>query len=91
MTYIWDESAWEDYTLWQVQDRRVARRINDLLKDIARGLRQHSPHEGIGKPEALKHGLHGYWSRRITDEHRLIYKVVESEIRIAACRYHHGN
>lgn len=73
-----------------MQDRRIARRINDLLKDIARGTRNGSPHEGIGKPEALKHGLHSYWSRRITDEHRLIYKAVNRQIRIAAYRYHYS-
>jgi toxin YoeB len=56
-----------------------------LIKDI-----QRNGHEGMGKPEPLKHGFHGYWSRRITDEHRLVHKVTESEIRIAACRYHYG-
>ena len=81
----WDEAAWEDYLWWQNEDRRTLKRINQLTKDIAR----HS-NEGIGKPEALKHGLSGYWSRRITDEHRLVYKCVDDEIRIAACRYHYG-
>ena len=89
MRYVWDQDTWSDYLYWQVQDRRVLKRINELLKDIARGAGQDTPHEGIGKPEALKLGLHGYWSRRITDEHRLIYKVVGDEIRIAACRFHY--
>ena len=71
---------------WQTADRRTLKRINRLIKDIAR-----NGNEGIGKPEALKHGLSGYWSRRITDEHRLVYKVVDGEIRIAACRYHYGS
>ena len=84
MKYVWDESAWSDYLWWQQQDRRIVRRINDLLKDIAR-----NGNEGIGKPEALKHGFQGYWSRRITDEHRLVYKVSGAEVRIAACRYHY--
>ena len=75
MRYVWDSDAWADYLYWQTQDRRVVKRINELIKDIARGAANGTPHEGIGKPEALKHGLHGYWSRRITDEHRLIYKV----------------
>lgn len=83
MRLVWDEHAWADYLSWQVQDRKVLRRINALLKDIER-----NGNEGLGKPEPLKHGFRGYWSRRITDEHRLVYKVVEGEeIRIAACRY----
>ncbi|MHC5262987.1 Txe/YoeB family addiction module toxin [Streptomyces sp. UC4497] len=85
MKFVWHENAWADYVRWQAQDRKVLKRINTLLQDIARN----GPDEGIGKPEPLKHGFHGYWSRRITDEHRLIYKVVEDEVRIAACRYHY--
>jgi toxin YoeB len=84
MKLVFDESAWQDYLWWQQQDRKVLRRINVLIQDVAcRG------NEGLGKPEPLKHGFHGYWSRRITDEHRLIYKVLDDEVRIAACRYHH--
>lgn len=90
MKYVWDADAWTDDVYWQGQDRRVVKRINELVKDIARGSREGALHEGIGKPEALKHGLHGYWARRVTDEHRLVYKVVDDEIRIAACRYHYG-
>lgn len=86
MILVWGESAWEDYLWWQTADHRTLKRINRLIKDIAR-----NGNEGIGKPEALKHGLSGYWSRRITDEHRLVYKVVDGEIRIAACRYHYGS
>lgn len=85
MLLVWDENAWEDYLWWQAQDRKVLKRINVLLADIGR-----NGNEGIGKPEALKHSLTGYWSRRITDEHRLVYKVMDGEIRIAACRYHYG-
>jgi len=81
---VWDEDAWQDYLSWQAADRRVVKRINDLLKDIGR-----NGNTGIGKPEPLKHGFHGYWSRRITDEHRLIYRIAGDEIRIAACRYHY--
>ena len=69
---------------WQTDDRRIVRRIDDLLTDIAR-----NGNEGIGKPEALKHGFQGYWSRRLTQEHRLVYRVVGDEVRIAACRYHY--
>jgi toxin YoeB len=65
-------------------DRQVLKRINTLITDI-----QRNGNEGIGKPESLKHGFQGYWSRRITDEHRLVYKIAEDEIRIAACRYHY--
>jgi toxin YoeB len=86
---VWDESAWEDYVRWQAADRRMLKRINLLIRDIARGAAEAQPNVGIGKPEALKHGFHGYWSRRISDEHRLVYKVVGDEIRIAACRYHY--
>lgn len=85
MILSWDEATWDDYLWWQTEDRRILKRINQLIKDIAR-----HGNEGIGKPEALKHGLSGYWSRRITDEHRLVYKIVGHEIRIAACRYHYG-
>ena len=82
---VWDENAWEDYLWWQAQDRRVLKRINALLADI-----QRNGNDGIGKPEALKHDFAGYWSRRITDEHRLVYKIAGDEMRIAACRYHYG-
>jgi toxin YoeB len=82
---VWHEAAWTDYLWWQAQDKRVLRRINALLEDIAR-----NGNEGLGKPERLKHGFQGYWSRRITDEHRLVYKVEGDEIRIAACRYHYS-
>ena len=84
MKLCWDEDAWDDYLHWQVADRQVLKRINELLRDI-----QRNGNSGIGKPEALKHGFQGYWSRRITDEHRLVYKVVGDEVRIAACRYHY--
>lgn len=85
MSLVWDEAAWQDYEWWQTQDRKVLRRINVLLDDIRR-----NGNEGIGKPEPLKHGFHAYWSRRITDEHRLVYRLVDDQQRIAACRYHYG-
>jgi toxin YoeB len=71
---------------WQAQDRKVLKRIKTLIKDISR-----NANEGIGKPEPLQYGFQGYWSRRITDEHRIIYKVMEDEIRIAQCRFHYEN
>lgn len=89
MNIVFDESAWEDYEYWLAQDRRVLKRINALLKDIVRQSAGGRPNEGIGKPEALKYGLQGYWSRRISDEHRLVYKVVGEDLRIAACRHHY--
>lgn len=85
MILIWDENAWDDYHWWQAQDRKVLRRINTLIRDI-----QRNGHEGIGKPEALNHNFAEYWSRRITGEHRLVYKVVNGKVRLAACRYHYG-
>ena len=85
MKLVWDENAWEDYLWWQGQDRRTLKRINGLLEDIAR-----SGNEGIGKPERLKY-MAGYWSRRITDEHRLVYMIADDQIRIAGCRYHYGD
>lgn len=85
MRLVWDSNAWEDYLWWQTQDRRVLKRINLLIHDVVR-----NGNEGFGKPEALKHDFAGYRSRRITDEHRLVYKVLEDEVRIAACRYHYG-
>ncbi len=84
MRIVFDDSAWDDYCWWQVQDRKVLARINVLIRDVQRG-----GNEGIGKPEPLRHAFHGYWSRRINDEHRLVYRVVGDEIRIAACRYHY--
>lgn len=85
MKLVWTESAWEDYIWWQTEDRKVLKRINRLIKEI-----QRNGNSGIGKPEPLKHGFQGYWSRRITDEHRLVYKIFGDELRIASCKYHYG-
>ena len=84
MTLIFAESAWEDYLYWQKTDKKILKRINTLLKDISR-----DPFEGIGKPEPLKHALSGYWSRRINEEHRIIYKVQEESLLIAQLRFHY--
>ena len=84
MNLIFSESAWEDYLYWQKNDRKLSKRINELIKDIKR-----SPFDGLGKPEPLKHALSGYWSRRINDEHRLVYKQMDKSILIAQCRYHY--
>lgn len=85
MRIIFDDSAWDDYLWWQMQDRKVLKRINLLIKDVER-----KGNEGIGKPEALRHQFSGWWSRRITDEHRLVYKLTDDSIVIASCRYHYG-
>ena len=84
MRLIFSQEAGEDYLHWQKTDRRLLNRINLLIREILR-----SPFEGIGKPEPLKHGLAGYWSRRINDEHRLVYKVEGESVMIAQCRYHY--
>ena len=82
--YLFVEESWEDYLYWHQTDKKILRKINELLKDIAR-----HPFEGIGKPEPLKHRYSGFWSRRITLEHRLIYQVYNDEIRIVKCRFHY--
>ena len=84
MNLTFSQHAWEDYLYWQKTDRKLLRRINLLIQDIMR-----SPFDGIGKPEPLKHGLAGYWSRRINDEHRLVYKVEGDCVFVAQCRYHY--
>jgi len=81
---VFSENAWEDYLYWQKTDRKVVLRINALIRDI-----QRDPFDGIGKPEALRHALSGYWSRRITDEHRIVYKVKGDAVMIAQLRYHY--
>ncbi len=84
MELVWQTNAWEDYLYWQVQDKKTLQRINDLIKDALC-----SPFNGIGKPEPLKGDLSGYWSRRITDEHRLVYTVKEKRLHIIQCRFHY--
>lgn len=85
MKLTFSTTVWDNYLYWQQTDKKIAKRINALIKDISR-----SPHEGIGKPEPLKHGLAGYWSRRITDEHRIVYKFQDDTIFVAQLRYHYG-
>ena len=84
MRLIFSEHAWEDYLYWQKTDKKILRRINKLINEIKR-----DPFEGIGKPEPLKHALAGYWSRRINDEHRIVYKASADAIHIAQLRYHY--
>ena len=78
------QDAWNHYLHWQANDKKVLKRINQIIKDIER-----SPDDGIGKPEALKHNLSGWYSRRITDEHRIVYRVREETIEILSLRYHY--
>lgn len=84
MKLIWSVESWNDYLFWQETDKRMVRKINELIKDIHR-----TPFEGKGKPEPLKHNLAGFWSRRITEEHRLVYSITSDALLIAACRYHY--
>lgn len=84
MKLIFSEQAWEDYLYWQKIDKKLLQRINELIKEITR-----TPYTGTGKPEPLKHALSGYWSRRITDEHRIVYKVADGSLLIAQMRYHY--
>lgn len=84
MVLIFTDNAWDDYLYWQKVDKKMVRKINELIKSIKR-----TPFEGIGKPEALKFDLAGYWSRRIDQEHRLVYQLQDNEVRIIACRYHY--
>lgn len=81
---IFTPESWEDYLYWQKNDKKNLRRINELIKDIKR-----NPFEGTGKPEPLRYQLQGCWSRRIDQEHRIVYEVEEGLIRIIACRYHY--
>jgi toxin YoeB len=88
MKLLWTEKAWEDYLHWRNNDPGTLKKINGLIKDI-----QRNPFRGLGKPEALKFALSGWWSRRITQEHRLVYRVSgkpgEQVLEIAQCRYHY--
>ena len=85
MILSFSDDAWDDYLYWQQQDKKILKKINRLIKEIER-----NPFEGIGEPEPLKYNWSGYWSRRITIEHRLVYKVTNDNLMIAQCRYHYS-
>jgi len=85
MDILWDKSAWEDYQFWINNDRKVFQKINSLIKEC-----QRTPFTGTGKPEALKQNLSGFWSRRITSEHRLVYRVDDGILYIAQCSYYYS-
>ena len=84
MRLIWSDRSWDEYVSWQIQDKKILKKINSLIKDIKR-----DPYNGIGKPELLKHELSGCWSRRISDEHRLVYEITDHSIFIISCKYHY--
>ena len=84
MNLVFSREAWEEYLHWQRTDPEILKRINQLIKETMR-----DPYRGIGKPEPLKHALQGYWSRRITGEHRIVYRVVGNQLWIAQLRYHY--
>ena len=84
MKITFSKNAWEDYVSWQADDKKMLKKINELIKDISR-----TPFEGIGKPEPLKYDLAGFWSRRIDREHRLVYQYIDGEVLIYSCRYHY--
>jgi len=84
MRIIFSDKGWEDYLSWQKDDKKILKKINELIKAIKR-----EPFSGIGKPEPLKYELAGFWSRRIDREHRLVYQILDGELYIFACRYHY--
>jgi len=86
MDKLWTDKAWEDYIFWQTQDKKTLKRINQLLKDIER-----NGYDGIGKPEPLRGDMSGWWSRRIDDANRLVYRITDRKIIIAYCRTHYGD
>ena len=86
MRKVWFDEAWDDYLYWQMQDRKTLKRINALLKDIERGY-----FDGIGKPEPLKDELNGFWSRRIDDTNRFVYRISNGVLEILSCRGHYDD
>lgn len=84
MKLLWEENAWNDYCYWQIQDKKTLKRINQLIKDI-----QRNEYFGIGKPEPLKGNLSGYWSRRIDDANRIVYKIIDNSVLIISCKGHY--
>ena len=84
MKLIFADEAWEDYLYWQTQDKRIVDRINKLIRET-----QREPFSGVGKPEPLKHALAGFWSRRINEEHRMVYKIEGDALLLAQLRYHY--
>jgi len=86
MNKVWTDDAWEDYVYWQKQDKKTLKRINQLIQDVDR-----NGNNGIGKPEALAGNLSGFWSRRIDETNRLVYRIKDGQLEIAQCRSHYGD
>ncbi len=86
MKIVFSINSWEDYISWQKEDKKILKKINELIKDI-----QRTPYKGIGKPEPLKYDLAGFWSRRIDREHRLVYQIKDEILLIYSCRFHYDN
>jgi len=84
MNILFTDEAWEDYLYWQQYDKKLVKKINSLIKEMKR-----TPFEGTGKPEPLKYEMQGCWSRRVNQEHRIVYEVFDEQINIIACRYHY--
>lgn len=84
MNFAFTPQSWDEYIDWQMQDKKITKKINELLKDILR-----HPYEGIGKPEALKNNLSGFWSRRINDKHRIVYRIIDDQCQIIQCKGHY--
>ncbi len=85
MTKVWSDEAWEDYLYWQIEDKKTLKRINQILVDIDR-----NGNKGIGKPEPLKHEFQEFWSRRIDNVNRIVYRIRNNQVEIVACRTHYG-
>ena len=85
MNKFFTENAWKDYVYWHTEDRKTLKRINMLIEDISR-----NGHDGIGKPEPLTGDLSGFWSRRINEKDRLVYRIQDDEVQIISCRYHYS-
>ena len=84
MNITFTEKAWDGYVYWQTQDKKFLKKLNSLIEEVTR-----TPFEGTGKPEPLRHELAGFWSRRISDEHRLVYRIKDGTLEIVQCRYHY--
>ena len=84
MNITFTEKAWDEYIYWQTQDKKFLKKLNALIEEVTR-----TPFEGTGKPEPLRHELAGFWSRRISDEHRLVYRIKDGTLEIVQCRYHY--
>ena len=86
MRKLWTDRAWADYLYWQEQNKKILKKVNNLIKDIER-----NPYEGLGKPEPLKHDLYGWWSRHIDDTNRVVYRIKDDHLEISQCKGHYND